>query len=101
MGELEGKGHCANSEGITDTASVVIQLLKIIGGSEFAYFIARGKVQGVVEVGGKQVVVRVQRRVRMGIKDELGLPYILSSSQDHMTIYLYLFGSLHFLIRPF
>jgi hypothetical protein len=45
--------------------------------------------------------VRVQRRVRMGMKDELGSPYILSPSSDHMTIYLYLFGSLHFLIRPF
>ena len=33
--------------------------------------------------------------------DELGPPYILSSSSDHMTIYLYLFGSLHFLIHPF
>ena len=37
----------------------------------------------------KQVVVRVQKRVRMGMKDELGLSYILSSSSDHMTIYLY------------
>ena len=51
---------------------------------------------GEVGVRGKQVVVRVQRRVRMGIKDELGLPYILSSSPGHMTIYLYLFGSLIF-----
>ena len=50
---------------------------------------------------GKQVIVRVQRRVRMGMKDELGPPYILSSSSGHMTIYLYLFGSLHFLIHPF
>ena len=24
LGELEGKGHCAKSEGITDTASVVL-----------------------------------------------------------------------------
>ena len=54
-----------------------------------------------VEVGGKQVVVRVQRRVRMGIKDELGPPYILFSSLGHLTIYLYLFGSLHCLIRSF
>ena len=46
----------------------------------------------------KQVVVRVQRRVRMGMKDKLGLPYILSSSSGHMTIYLYLFGSLYFLM---
>ena len=45
--------------------------------------------------------MRVQRRVRMGMKDGLGPPYILSSSSGHMTIYLYLFGSLHFLIRPF
>ena len=45
--------------------------------------------------------MRVQRRVRMGMKDELGPPYILSSSSSHMTIYLYLFGSLHFPIRPF
>ena len=29
---------------------------------------------------GKQVEIRVQRRVRMGKKDELGLPYILSPS---------------------
>ena len=64
-------------------------------------FIARGKVQEMVKVGGKQVVVRIQRRVRMGMKDELGPSYILSSSPSHMTIYLYLFGSLHFLIRPF
>ena len=55
--------------------------------------------RGWVEVGEKQVVVRVQRRVRMGMKDELGPPYILSSSSDHMTIYLYLFGSLYCLIR--
>ena len=34
----------------------------------------------------------------MGRKDELGPPYILSSSLGHMTIYLYLFGSLHCLI---
>ena len=33
------------------------------------------------------------------MKDELGPPYILSSSSGHMTIYLYLFGSLHFLIH--
>ena len=50
-------------------------------------------------LGGKQVVVRVQRRVRMGMKDGLGPPYILSSSSSHMTIYLYLLGPLHLLIR--
>ena len=49
----------------------------------------------MVEIREKQVVVRVQRRMRMGIKDKLGLPYILSLSPGHMTIYLYLFGSLH------
>ena len=65
---------------------------------KLVYFIA-GRREVQVEVGLKQVVVRLQRRVRMGIKDELGLPYILSSSPDHMTIYLYLFGSLHFLIH--
>ena len=64
-------------------------LTVIAGGGEY-----RGR-----EVREKQVVVRVQRRVRMGMKDELGPPYILSSSSDHMTIYLYLFGSLHFLIH--
>ena len=57
---------------------------------------------GEVEVRGKLlVVVRVQRRVRMGMKDELGPSYILSSSSGHMTIYLYLFGLLYVLIRPF
>ena len=24
LGELEGKGHCANSEGITDTSNVIL-----------------------------------------------------------------------------
>ena len=66
-----------------------------------AYFIARERGTRGVEVRGEQVVVRVQRRVRMGMKDELSPPYILSSSPGHMTIYLYLFGSLHFLICPF
>ena len=56
---------------------------------------------GEVEVRGKQVDVRIQRRVRMGMKDELGPPHILSSPSGHMTICLYLFGSLHFLICPF
>ena len=41
--------------------------------------LAEGRLQ---EVGfrGKQVAMRVQRRVRMGKKDEVGLPYILSPS---------------------
>ena len=61
--------------------------------------IAGGREYRSREVREKQVVVRVQRRVRMGMKDELGPPYILSSSSDHMTIYLYLFGSLYCLFR--
>ena len=41
--------------------------------------LAEGRLQ---EVGGrgKQVAMRVQRRVRMGKKDEVGSPYILSPS---------------------
>ena len=42
--------------------------------------LAEGKLQ-VVEGRGKQVEMRVQRRVRMGKKDEVGSPYILSPSQ--------------------
>ena len=49
---------------------------------------------------GKRIGVRVQRRVRMGKKDEVGSPYILSPFLDHMTVYLCLFGYLNILISP-
>ena len=47
---------------------------------ELTCILAEGRLQ---EIGdrGKQVEVRVQRRVRMGMKDELGSPSILSPSQ--------------------
>ena len=64
-------------------------------------FAREGRGTGEVEVRGKQVVVRVQRRVRMGVKDELGPSYIPFPSPGHMTIYLYLFGSSHLYICPF
>ena len=43
------------------------------------FYWAEGEIQ---EVGGgdKRVDVRLQRKVRMGMKDELGSPYILSPS---------------------
>ena len=41
--------------------------------------LAGERVQGIDD-RGKQVEMRVQRRVRMGKKDEVGSPYILSSS---------------------
>ena len=40
----------------------------------------------------KQVVVRVQRRVRMGMKDELGLPYIYyphPGSHDYLLVFIW------------
>ena len=46
-------------------------------GFSLLYVLAEGRLQ-VVEGRGKQVEMRVQRRVRMGKKDKLGLPYILS-----------------------
>ena len=78
--ELEGKGQAAYSEGITDTIRV-LQLFtqESVGGSINSLLLAeRCRYQG--EGRGKQMVVRVQRRVRMGKRNELGSPYILSPS---------------------
>ena len=80
---MEGKGQAAYSEGITDTISSASVYLGQWCPSMrlLAYFVllAEGRLQ---EVGGrgKQVEMRVQRRVRMGKKDEVGSPYILSPS---------------------
>ena len=46
-------------------------------GFSLLYVLAEGGLQ-VVEGRGKQVEMRIQRRVRMGKKDEVGSPYILS-----------------------
>ena len=81
LGELEGKGHCAKSEGITDTFNVVLIPEMNPLRYKLAYFIARDRGYRRGRVGMKQVVVRVQRRVRMGVKDELGPLYILSHPQ--------------------
>ena len=78
---MEGKGQAAYSEGITDTVWGVF--------SRFSQsFVKRvNSLTGILGSGrdtggrGKQVVVGVWRRVRMGKKDEVGSPYILSPDQ--------------------
>ena len=59
-------------------------------------------VDGKYKVGcrGRQVEVRVQRRVRMGMKDELGSPYILSPFQiTWLFTCIYLVSYISFLIH--
>ena len=43
LGELEGKGHCAKLEGITDTACVVLIPATSSEGIKLAYFICKGR----------------------------------------------------------
>ena len=78
MEELEGKGQAAYSEGITDTVfNVVNEIDKVTRVNSLTCIF--GDERGT-RGRGKWVEVRVQRRVRMGKKDKVGLPYILSPS---------------------
>ena len=77
---MEGKGQAAYSEGMTDTYSKhFLESSHTERGKLLTCFISRG-VQGREDERLRVVFVRVQRRVRMGKKDKVGLPYIPSPS---------------------